>query len=607
MFRTSPAPALPLPAFSVLVRRERGPEQNAARMSKALSALVAVLAVVAAAAAPADAQQVASAPRAMVATVQPLATDAAVQVLREGGNAVDAAVTAALTLGVVDGYNSGIGGGCFILIRRADGRLIAIDGRETAPAAAHRDMYLRDGRADTELSQLGPLAAGVPGALAAYQLAAAEHGRLPLSRLLEPGQRLAEQGFVLDELYAARLAGVAERLARFEGSRQVLLKPDGSPYDAGDVLRQRDLAQTYQAIARHGIDWFYRGPFAQRLEAWMAENGGIMTAADLAAYQPQQRSPLVTHYRGHTVVGFPPPSSGGVHVAQILNILEAFDLQALNQQDPATLVHVVAEAMKAAFADRAHWLGDPAMADVPRGLVAPQYARQLADRIALDRVVPVASHGQPPRARTEFFGTAPAQNGAETKKHTTHIAAADAEGNWVAITATVNTTFGCKVILPGTGVVLNNEMDDFSIQPGVPNAFGLVGAEANAIAPGKRPLSSMSPTIVLQQGQPVMTLGAAGGPKIITQVVLGIIRRLDLGMPLSEAVAAPRWHHQWSPDRLYVEAGMPAAVTDRLVRLGHDVDVGGSGGVTQAILWDPQQQRFEGVTDPRAAGKAAGL
>ncbi|RIK80930.1 MAG: gamma-glutamyltransferase [Planctomycetota bacterium] len=530
----------------------------------------------------------------MVATVHPLATEAAVAAFERGGNAVDAAIAAAVTLGVVDNHNSGLGGGCFILIRRADGALAAIDGRETAPAAATRDMFLREGQAVAELSQTGPLAVAVPGALAAYELAIKQHGRLSLRELLLPAAAIAERGFPIDAVYASKLKATADDLARFSGSRAALLKSDGSPYQAGELLKQPDLARSYRAIAEQGTDWFYRGPFAEKAAQWMADNGGILTARDFADYAAVPREPLVTKYRGYTIVGFPPPSSGGVHVAQMLNMLERFELRRLHAEDPAGAWHIIAEAMKLAFADRAHWLGDADFAAVPRGLVDKAYAADLAKLIDPQQAGDVAGHGQPPRAAADLFGD----------KHTTHIAAADSLGNWVAITATVNTTFGSKVIVPGTGIVLNNEMDDFSAQPGKPNAFGLVGAENNAVAPGKRPLSSMSPTIVLRDGRPMLTVGAAGGPKIITQVLLAIVRRLDFKQPLDEAVAAPRIHHQWRPAELMVEEGFPAEIVRKLEAKGHQIDSIAAAGVTQAIEIDAAGQLI-GVHDPRVPGKAA--
>ena len=531
----------------------------------------------------------------MVASVHPLATDAGVAALRRGGNAVDAAIAVGLTLGVVDGKNSGLGGGGFILIRRADGQLVAIDGRETAPAKATRDMYLRDGRPQPELSQLGPLAVGTPGLLAAYELALREHGRLSLQDLILPAAQIAETGFPLDRSNADAQRSAGRMLAKVNGGRCSLLKEDGSPFQEGDIVKQPDLAATYRAIGQHGPDWFYRGPLAEKVGRWMAENGGILAASDFAAYRPIVREPLATTYRGRTIVGFPPPSSGGVHVAQILNILEPFDVRAIHERDPGEYHHLLAEAMKLALADRAYWLGDPDHARVPRGLVDKEYARQLAAKINLAQATPVAGHGTPPAADERVF-----------EKHTTHIAAADAVGNWVAITQTINTTYGSKVIVPGTGVVLNNEMDDFAIAPGTPNAFGLVGAEANAVAPGKRPLSSMSPTIVLEDGQPVMTVGAAGGPTIITQSLQAIVRRFDLGLPPPEAIGQPRIHHQWSPDEVRIESRLPAAHKQSLTSRGHKLREIKSMGVSQAIFFDPTTRVLIGVHDPRVPGKAAG-
>ncbi|BBO34818.1 gamma-glutamyltransferase [Lacipirellula parvula] len=530
----------------------------------------------------------------MVASVQPLATEAGVAAFEAGGNAIDAAVATAVTLGVVDNHNSGLGGGCFILIHLADGTLVAIDGREEAPAAATRDMFLRDGEAVPELSQTGPLAIGIPGAFAAYDLAVSKYGKLPIKELLLPAAKIAEDGFPIDRIYAGKLSASAKTLDKFAGSRGALLQADGGAYEEGDVLKQPDLARSYRAMAEGGTDWFYRGPYAEKVARWMTDNGGIITAADFASYQPVEREPLKTTYRDWTIVGFPPPSSGGVHVAQMLNMLETFDLKKEYKDNPAQAIHLIAEAMKLAFADRAYWLGDPDEVGVPRGLIDKGYAVALAERIDPKKATAVPSHGEPPAAAEDVFG----------KKHTTHITAADSDGNWVAITATVNTTFGSKVIVPGTGIVLNNEMDDFSAQPGKPNAFGLIGAENNAVAPGKRPLSSMTPTIVLKDGKPVMTVGAAGGPKIITSVLLAILRRLDFDQSLADAVGSPRIHQQWMPDVLTVEKKMPDEIVKELEKRGHKIDLIDSGAVAQAIEIDEKGQ-FIGVHDPRVPGKAA--
>ena len=531
----------------------------------------------------------------MVASVHPLATDAGVAALKNGGNAVDAAIAVGLTLGVVDAHNSGLGGGCFILIRRADGKLIAIDGRETAPAKASRDMYIHDGKPQPELSQTGPLAAATPGTLAAYELALREHGRLKLTDLAAPAAELAERGFPLDRPNATALARTAETLRKVCGPSVALLKPDGSAYAAGETLKQPELARTYRGIAEQGTDYFYRGPFAAAVGRWMAEHGGLLSADDFANYRPIVRQPLVTTYRGRTIIGFPPPSSGGVHVAQILNILENFDLEAIYRRDAGQYTHLLAEAMKLAFADRAYWLGDADFARVPLGLIDKEYAKSLAAKIDPQQVKPVAGHGTPPASDERVF-----------LKHTTHVAVADAEGNWVAMTQTVNTSYGSKVIVPGTGIVLNNQMDDFAIAPGTPNAFGLVGAEANAVAPLKRPLSSMSPTIVLEDGQPLLMVGAAGGPTIISQVVQALIRRIDLNLPLDQALALPRIHHQWSPDAVRIESRLSDALQKALTSRGHQLTPIANMGVTQAVGFDPATGQFLGAHDPRIPGKAAG-
>ena len=525
-----------------------------------------------------------------VVTVHPLATKAAEQAFKQGGNAVDATVAAALTLGVVDGFNSGIGGGCFMLIRKPDGTFVAIDGRETAPQKASRDMFLHDGKADPDLSRTGALAIGVPGALAAYDLAIREHGNIDLAEHLGQAAAIAEKGFALDKAYLRRLDQAVEKLRQFPDSARIFLGPDGNAWPIGHSLKQPDLARSYRKISRHPTDWFYRGPFALKTEEWMLANGGLISRADLAAYKARRREPVRSTYLGFEIVGFPPPSSGGVHVAQILNILETFDLRSMPPNSPR-FVHHVAEAMRLAFADRAHWLGDADFAPVPKGLASKKYASELARRIHPDKVTNVERHSTPPDADTNLFG-----------KHTTHFSATDSDGWWVACTATVNTTFGSGVVLPGTGIVMNNEMDDFSAQPGTPNAFGLIGAEANAVAPGKRPLSSMSPTIVLRDGKPVFTVGAAGGPTIISQAVLAIIHFIDHGMTPAKALGQARFHHQWKPNRLLVEKALGQATIDELRKMGHTVKVTDSIGAAQALGLGQAGRPFTGAADPRGRG-----
>ncbi len=527
----------------------------------------------------------------VVATVHPLASKIALDILKEGGNAVDAAVGAGLALGVVDGFNSGIGGGCFMVIHASNGEIFTIDGRETAPAAAHRDMFLREGKAVSDLSRKGPLAVGVPGALAAYAKALEGHGSKTLAQVITPSVAIARDGFVLGKDYVRRLGGAVEKLREFPGASAIFLN-DAHALQVGDRLIQIDLANTYESVAKDGLDHFYRGPLSKAVAAWMKEHGGILTETDFSNYQPKRRAPVRTTYRDHEIIGMPPPSSGGIHVAQILNMLETFDLASMNETDR---LHVIAESMKLAFADRAHWLGDADFTKVPKGLIDKVYAKTLARRIDLNKAIDVPTHGTPDGSDSDWFG-----------KHTTHFCVADKAGNWVACTQTVNTTYGSGVVVPGTGVVLNNEMDDFAAQPGVPNAFGLLGSDANAVAPGKRPLSSMSPTIVLKDGKPVFSVGAAGGPTIITQALQAIVRRIDLKQPLTQCLKAPRIHHQWRPNQLRVERAMPQEIQDALKAKGHMVAATSGLGVSQALSLEADDT-LAAQSDPRVNGSALGF
>lgn len=532
--------------------------------------------------------------RGMVATGHPLATEAALNVLKRGGNAVDAAVAAGLTLGVVDGHNSGIGGGCVMMIRLANGRMVVLDGREMAPLSATRDMFIRGATVDLNASQSGPLAVAVPGALLTYNFAAGNFGRVPIRDHLVRAAALAEGGFAIDAGYSERLLENASWLAQNPDARALFFHQDGTPLQAGETLRQPDLARTYRGIAQQGVSYFYSGPVAISIARWMAQNGGILNEVDLAAYVVGVREPVPSTYRGRAVAGFPPPSSGGVAVAEILNILENFDLKKMGPNS-ADFIHVVTEAMKLAFADRAFWLGDPLFTRVPRGLASKPYAAQLAKRIRMDQASQILQHGIPPAAQENYFG-----------KHTTHFSTADAAGNWVACTATINTSFGAKVIAPGTGVLLNNEMDDFVVQPGVPNYFGLIGGEANTVAGGKRPLTSMSPTFVLMNGRPILAVGAAGGPTIISQVVLTIINMVDFGMDLEGALAQPRFHHQWRPDELRIESKISDDVQEELARRGHRLVPVNAIGAAQAVGRPASGEGFIGVAEPRGYGKAEG-
>ena len=532
--------------------------------------------------------------RGMVATVHQVATRAGVAAFKEGGNAVDAAVAAGLALGVVDTHNSGLGGGCFMLIRKASGEVVALDGRETAPRAAHRDIFLRGGHAVPELSRSGALAPAVPGEVAAFHEAVEHHGKLPWKRHCLSAAAIAENGFTVTKNYERRLASVGNEILKFKASREIFTDKSGNTLRAGYNLKQIELAKTLRALGDGGKSWFYTGPFARHTAEWMKENGGLITEHDFADYAVKKRAHVETLYRGYTVIGFPPPSSGGVHIGQILNILEFFDLKSMGQGS-ADFIHVVAEAMKLAFADRAFWLGDPDFTKVPRGLTDKGYAKTLAQRIDLQSAAKVSGHSTPPNSTEAVF-----------EKHTTHFSAADAEGNWVACTATINTSYGSKVVIPGTGVVLNNEMDDFSAEPGAPNAFGLIGGEANAVGPGKRPLSSMSPTILLRDGKPILSVGAAGGPTIISQTLLAIIQFVDFGESVGRALEKPRFHQQWIPDELRIEESVPRAVRDELSRRGHSLKVVDSIGACQAVGKRAEVTAFDGANDPRVADGEAG-
>lgn len=527
-----------------------------------------------------------------IATVQPLATTAAENAFAAGGNAIDAALAAAFTLGVVDSHNSGIGGGCFIVARLSDGRIIALDGREMAPAVAHRNMYLVNGEVQSGLSKTGALAAGIPGSVAALHQLQQMAGKMSFADVLLPAADIAEAGFAIDNTLAMRLEHTADRLALFEASKAIYLHADGTPLKHGENLVQQDLANSYRELAKHGPDWFYKGAFAKAVDRYMQEAGGIITKDDFANYRVIEREPVKASFKGYDVYGFGPPSSGGVHIAQMLNMLAEDDLSAMHDTER---YHILIEVMKLAFADRAHWLGDADFVDVPKGLIDADYAKGLRETITAGKAAGDVTHGLPPNAAKEFFYRA-------LNKHTTHLTTADSEGNWVAITTTINTSFGSKVVVPGTGVLLNNQMDDFVAAPKVANAFGLVGDEANAIAPGKRPLSSMSPTLVVKNGEPVLTLGAAGGPTIITQVLQGLVNYLALNKPLEQAIDTPRVHHQWQPNKVFTEI-KDEALLEALTAMGHQLQQAGDFGGTQAISF--QNGQFEAVADPRVLRRNA--
>ena len=525
----------------------------------------------------------------VVVASHPIAAAIGLDVLLAGGNAVDAAVATGLALGVVDQFNSGIGGGGFIVIRMADGAIYAIDGREAAPAAASRDMYLRSGKFDPSLSQASLLAVGVPGILALYGKALELAGSKSFSELISPSIEVAEQGFGLDEYYVSRYNKAVEELNKDAASAEVYFRSDGSHLKVGDVLKQPDLARTYKRLEQEGVDYFYHGDFAERLTEYMNESGGLITVDDMANYSAKLREPIIGTYHGCEIIGMPPPSSGGVHITQILNMLEASSiLEGKNDWDVGA-ISWTARFMRKAFEDRAAYLGDTDFYPVPVGrLTSKDYGESCVKAIM---------------GETPSFVESRSESGLALG-HTTNICVIDRWGNAVAINQTVNLTFGAKITLPGTGVILNNEMDDFSAQPGVPNAFGLIGSEANAIAPGKRPLSSMSPTIVVRGDKPILILGGAGGPTIITAVLQTIIDVLDFNQELSTAMAQPRFHHQFKPDVLVMEHEMSTWTMLRLLLKGQVSVRRPELGRVNAIAWSDSRQMYIGMPDPRGGGGA---
>ncbi len=523
-----------------------------------------------------------------IASAHPLATEAGLLVLQAGGNAFDAAVAVSAALAVVEPYSSGLGGGGFWLLHRAgDGHQVMIDGRERAPLAAHRDMYL-DAQGDVipRASIDGPLAAGIPGVPAALAHIARHYGRLPLDVSLGPAIILARDGFPVDAVYRRmadfRLQALRRSLA---ASAQFLVA--GEPPPLGHLLKQPDLADTLAAIARAGARAFYSGDIARRMVADVRAHGGIWTNEDLLQYRVVERAPVVARYRGHRIVSAALPSSGGVVLTQIMNMLEAHPLEGLDATDR---VHLLSEVMRRAYADRARYLGDSDYVRVPLSrLLSRVHARQSASDIDPDQATPSTAVGEP---RVEG-------------RDTTHFSILDHEGNRVAATLSVNYPFGACFVAAGTGVLLNDEMDDFSAKPGVANAYGLVGSQANAIEPGKRMLSSMSPTFV-EGPDRITILGTPGGSRIITMVLLGLLDAID-GRPVGDIVARGRFHHQFLPDRIEVEpAALSAEVLAELQFKGHQVRLlDDPYGNMQAIGWDLRSGQVSAASDPRAIGASA--
>ena len=531
--------------------------------------------------------RVTEAPAAMVVSGHPLASAVGRDVLRAGGNAVDAAVAVGFALAVVHPEAGNIGGGGFMVIRTADGKVRSLDYRETAPGGASRDMYLDEAGEPTEKSVTGHLAAGVPGSVAGLVEAHAKLGRLPFDSVIGPAIRLAREGFVIDEYRSESIRSDSTRLSSFPASLASYL-PDGKPPVPGSTLRQPDLASTLEAIRTGGAAGFYQGAVADLIVAEMARGGGLISLADLAAYRAIWRDPVTIAYRGHTIYSMPPASSGGVTMGEILNIMEGYS--PLPPFGTPALLHREAEAMRRAFTDRNRYLGDPAFVQNPMDrLLSKEYAATLRQEIG-ERASP-----------TPVFD--PAAAGGSS---TTHYSVVDAEGNAVSCTTTLNDSYGSAVTVAGAGFLLNDEMDDFATAPGKPNMYGLVQGEANAIAPGKRMLSAMTPSIVLDPaGKLFLVVGTPGGPRIITMVYHAISNVIDHRMSLADAVAAPRMHHQALPDSIRVEeAGFTPATLDSLRARGHSISPGGTWGDVEAII--RTGQGWQGVSDPRRGGGGAG-
>lgn len=530
-----------------------------------------------------------TAPSGMVVSGSPLASEVGVEVLKQGGNAVDAAVAVGFALAVVHPEAGNIGGGGFMVMRFADGETAALDYRETAPGKASRDMYLDPQGKLTDKSITGHLAAGVPGSVAGLAEAHRRYGTLAWTQVVAPAIRLAKVGFVVDEFRSRSITGSAGRLRRFAASRAQFL-PGGQAPRPGTTFKQPDLAVTLQAIADSGPGAFYEGRTADLIVKEMEQGGGIITRSDLAAYRPVWRDPIVIQYRGYTIYSMPPSSSGGVTMAETLNILEGYDPPP--EFGSAAYVHLLAEAMRRAFMDRNQYLGDPAFVSMPLDrLLSKTYAAELRAQIVPDRATPTPA----------FVSTS------REGRHTTHYSVVDAAGNAVSVTTTINSSYGSAVTVTGAGFLLNNEMDDFAAAPGKPNQYGLVQGEANAIQPGKRMLSAMTPTIVVDpRGRLQMVLGSPGGPTIITSVTQVILNVLDHHMSLPDAVAVTRIHHQALPDVInYERDGLLPAVVTALKAMGHEVhERSGYSGDIAAI--ERRGNVWIGVPDPRRGGGAAG-
>ncbi len=525
-----------------------------------------------------------------VASPEPEAAAVGIQVMKAGGNAVDAAVAMGFALAVTLPTAGNLGGGGFMVINLPDGREVAIDYREMAPAAATRDMYLdEDGKAVAARSRVGHLAAGVPGSVAGLCHVQRRYGKLPLAKVMAPAIRLARDGFVVSRWLEGSLRGARRKLARFEESKRVYLK-GGALWRAGDLIKQPDLAVTLERVAKLGPDGFYKGPTADLIVAEMKRGAGLISHDDLVGYEVKEREPVRGQYRGFQVISMPPPSSGGTALVQMLNLLEDYPIGEWGPGSERT-VHFTVESMRLAFHDRAVYMGDPDYTRVPHEAMASKtYAKRLRERIT-EKATP--SKGMPPQD--------------PESEQTTHYSTMDASGCAVACTTTLNGGYGCGVTVKGAGFLLNNEMDDFAAAPGVPNMYGLIQGEANAVGPKRRPLSSMTPTLLKKDGRVVMVIGTPGGPTIINTVLQCVMNFVDHGMNIAQSIAAPRIHHQWLPDRLLYEPfGINPDVRAGLIKRGHVLKarsswMGDAHGISRLAPDGP----MSAASDPRHGGRAA--
>ncbi|MFU8812039.1 MAG: gamma-glutamyltransferase [Balneolaceae bacterium] len=545
----------------------------------------------------ADAQRVHTEPfqNAVVVSADELASRAGVEILQQGGNAVDAAVAVQFALAVTLPRAGNIGGGGFMMIHLEDGSVHALDFRETAPAAAHRDLFLNaDGEYVPEKSRIGALASGVPGTVDGMISALERHGILPLETVLQPAIRLADEGYRLSHSQASDLNRHRDDLAQFESSAALFIREDGRDWQRGDLFVQLELAETLERIARQGRDGFYSGVTARLLVQEIRRNGGMMTLRDLRDYRSRWRQPIHTRFFDHDFYMMPPPSSGGIVISQLLTVLEQHRADTLGHNS-AAYIHLLSETMRRSFADRNYYLGDPDVVQIPQnGLLSGVYMQERMRSFSPSQATQSSevSHGEP----EPFL----------EQDETTHFSIIDENGMAVAVTTTLNGSFGSYLSVTGAGFLMNNEMDDFSAKPGEPNMFGLIGAEANAIEPGKRMLSSMSPTIVTKNGTVRMVNGGAGGPRIITATIQNLLNTLLFDMTAMHAVSAPRFHHQWLPDRLTLEhPGISDDTIQILESMGHVIHRTGSMARTHFILVDEEGLRF-GAPDPRGDGHAAG-